>query len=398
MIPPQHERVLAALELREPDRVPTFDLMMETGTVFRALDKKPALVDRLMGSGRLRGLIDRAYPLVYRNRLLTWLAVEKQQDTEMEQFARSAAAASVKLGYDSAWVSFYPVYRVRDSGTIDDIFGRRNSLAIDRNGYLQLPVYREGLIKSPDDWTSLNKSPILKLPEKGYRVYASIQKEWGDRLFIFGFISQGLFENTWQPLGFERFAVALRKERAFVDRMIRFYADFFCLGLQALADTGIPAVLFSDDLAYKSGPMLSPRLFDELYGDHYRRITETAHSLGMKIIIHSCGNVMPLLNWMADCGFDGVQSLEPTAGVELAAAKELAGHRLCLIGNLDVTRVLVDSSREEVFEAVRKAIRDAGRGGGFILSPEHDHADVSLERLQWMVEAVRRYGTYPLTV
>jgi len=398
MVSPQHERVLAALELREPDRVPTFDLMMETGTVFRALGKKPALVDRLMASGRLRGLLDRAYPRVYRSPLLTWLAAEKQQDVEMEQFARSAAAAAVKLGYDAAWVSFYPVYRVRDSRTIDDIFGRRNALAVDRHGFLQLPVYREGLIKSPEDWRALDKRPILKLPEKAHRVYASIQKSWGDRLFIFGFVSQGLFENSWQPMGFERFVLAVRRERAFVDRMVRFHADFFCLGLQALADTGIPAVLFSDDLAYRSGPMLNPRLFEELYGDAYRRITETAHSLGMKIVLHSCGNVMPLLGWIADCGFDGVQSLEPTAGVELAAAKAEAGHRLCLIGNLDVTRVLVDAGRDEVFEAVRKAIRDAGRGGGFILSPEHDHADVSLERLQWMVEAAHQYGAYPLAV
>jgi uroporphyrinogen decarboxylase len=123
---------------------------------------------------------------------------------------------------------------------------------------------------------------------------------------------------------------------------------------------------------------------------------ETAHALGIRLVMHSCGNVLPLLEWFADCGFDAVQSLEPTAGVTLKEAKALVGDRLCLIGNIDVSEVLVGGTREEVFEAVRQAIQDAGRGGGFILSPAHNHSGVSVERLRWMLEAARQYGGYPL--
>ena len=39
--------------------------------------------------------------------------------------------------------------------------------------------------------------------------------------------------------------------------------------------------LYSDDMAYRSGPMLNPKLFEEFYRDTFRRITETAHPLGM---------------------------------------------------------------------------------------------------------------------
>ena len=72
------------------------------------------------------------------------------------------------------------------------------------------------------------------------------------------------------------------------------------------------------------------------------------------------------------------------------------GGRICLIGNLDITHILVDASREEVFAAVKQAISDAGEGGGFILAPDHSHPDISVERLRWMVEAAREYGVYPL--
>ena len=162
------------------------------------------------------------------------------------------------------------------------------------------------------------------------------------------------------------------------------------------ADKVTGRAIYTDDMAYRSGPMLNPRLMEELYGDALRRITETAHSLGMKIVVHSCGNVIPLLAWFADCGFDGVHALEPTAGVELAKAKEMVGDRLCLVGNLDITHILVDADKEEVFEAVRQSIKAAGKGGGYILAPTNSHHGMSLERLRWMLEAVEMHGVYPL--
>jgi uroporphyrinogen decarboxylase len=118
----------------------------------------------------------------------------------------------------------------------------------------------------------------------------------------------------------------------------------------------------------------------------------------MKIVVHTDGMVYPLLPWFADCGFDGVHSLEPTAGVELSEAKKMAGDRLCLLGNLDITHILVDASRDEVFEAVRTSIQAAGAGGGYIVAPTNSHPRIDMQRLRWMLEAVEEYGHYPLDV
>jgi uroporphyrinogen decarboxylase len=198
-------------------------------------------------------------------------------------------------------------------------------------------------------------------------------------------------------MGFDRFAVALRKERDFVRQVIKFYEDHYCMMLQAWADAGVPGAVYSDDMAYRSGPMLNPVLMEELYGQAFRRITETAHSLGLKIVVHTDGNIYPLLEWFIQCGFDGVHALEPTAGVELAKAKEMVGNRLCLLGNVDITHILVDATKDEVFEAVRASIYASGHGGGYILAPTNSHPGISVERLQWMLEAVRKYGGYPLS-
>jgi uroporphyrinogen decarboxylase len=82
--------------------------------------------------------------------------------------------------------------------------------------------------------------------------------------------------------------------------------------------------------------------------------------------------------------------------MELAKVKEMVGDRICLMGNIDITHILVDATRDEVFGAVEQAICDAGKGGGYILAPTNTHSDMNLERLRWMVEAVHEYGRYPL--
>jgi uroporphyrinogen decarboxylase len=179
--------------------------------------------------------------------------------------------------------------------------------------------------------------------------------------------------------------------------MIKFYTDLYCVVLEAMAEAGLPGVIYSDDLGYRSGPMLNPKLLEDLYGEGHRQITSTAHRLGMKIVIHSCGNVYDLLGWFADNGFDGVHALEPTAGVELAKAKEMIGDRLCLLGNVDVTHILVDASKSEVLEAVRTSIEAAGKGGGYILAPTNSHPGMSVQRLRWMIEGAYKYGRYPLS-
>jgi uroporphyrinogen decarboxylase len=49
-----------------------------------------------------------------------------------------------------------------------------------------------------------------------------------------------------------------------------------------------------------------------------------------------------------------------------------------------------------VEDTVRKAIKDAAKGGGYILSPCNSHSAIDPTRLKWMVEAAHKYGKYPI--
>jgi uroporphyrinogen decarboxylase len=208
----------------------------------------------------------------------------------------------------------------------------------------------------------------------------------------------GLWENTTQVMGLPAFAVALRRDPDFVRRMIRYYERLYLAAVHAAADAGLPAFVYSDDMGHKTGPQIAPRVLDDFFGPSLRRVSDQAHERGMRIIIHSCGNVYQLLDLFAEWGFDGVHSLEPTAGMDLAEVKRRVGDRMCVFGNLDIAHVLSHGTRDEVRAAVQQALRAAALDGGFIMAMTNSHNAVRVENTRWMIEDTHRYGTYPLTL
>ncbi|MHA1241052.1 MAG: uroporphyrinogen decarboxylase family protein [Promethearchaeota archaeon] len=74
--------------------------------------------------------------------------------------------------------------------------------------------------------------------------------------------------------------------------------------------------------------------------------------------------------------------------------KKKVGDKLCLIGNIDVAHDLTYGTKEEVF---KHAIKTAGPGGGYIVSPANMHPTVKVDNLRWMVEATKKFGDYPIS-
>jgi len=183
-----------------------------------------------------------------------------------------------------------------------------------------------------------------------------------------------------------------------VRKMVKYYEKIYLATINATADAGMPAFVYSDDMGHKSGPQMPPRVLDEFFGPSLRRLCEEAHRRGIKIIVHSCGNVNLLLGLFADWGFDGVHSLEPTAGIDIADVKRRLGKRMCIFGNLDISHVLSEGTREEVESAVKAMLKDVALDGGFIMAMTNSHNAVKVGNTRWMIEYTHRYGNYPINL
>jgi len=93
-----------------------------------------------------------------------------------------------------------------------------------------------------------------------------------------------------------------------------------------------------------------------------------------------------------------VHSLEPTAGIDIAVVKKQLGKRMCIFGNLDISHVLSEGTREEVEAAVKAQLKAAAADGGFIMAMTNSHNAVKVENTRWMIEDTHRYGAYPLNL
>jgi uroporphyrinogen decarboxylase len=134
-------------------------------------------------------------------------------------------------------------------------------------------------------------------------------------------------------------------------------------------DHGADVILMTDDIAYQRGPFLSPRTMQRIAWPLYREMLSAikAHR-DVPVFLHTDGDIRPLLEEIVSCGFDGLHSLQPSAGMDIHEVKERYGDRLCLMGNLDLDRLMPFGTPEEVEREARALCEKVGRGGGFILS------------------------------
>lgn len=128
-----------------------------------------------------------------------------------------------------------------------------------------------------------------------------------------------------------------------------------------------------------------------------KTITRMCKEAGIPSMLHSCGRSMAFLEMLYnETDLDCINPLEepPMGDVDLAEVKRLYGDKLCLMGNLNTTNVLIEP-KERVAEACRRAIDTAAKNGRFILSTgDQLGRDTPDENIFAMVETAKTYGKY----
>ena len=149
-----------------------------------------------------------------------------------------------------------------------------------------------------------------------------------------------------------------------------------------------------------SSTVISPRLFDQFVAPYDSQVIAEAHQSGQRIVYHTCGGMMPLLERIADMGPDAMETFTPASmggDADLAEAKGRIGDRVCMIGGWDQFHFLIDCDPEDTRRAVRRAFEQAGPGGGFILAPSDHFFDADPALVAAFADEARRcrYDTSP---
>ena len=134
-------------------------------------------------------------------------------------------------------------------------------------------------------------------------------------------------------------------------------------------DAGAHGVLVADDMAFNTGVFLPPRTMEQLAYPYYEKIIKEIKAYkNVPVFLHSDGDLNSVMARIVALGFDGLQSIQPTAHMDIAQIKKLYGDKLCLWGNIDLNHVMTNAPAEEVKKVVHETIRVASPNSGFILS------------------------------
>ncbi len=153
------------------------------------------------------------------------------------------------------------------------------------------------------------------------------------------------------------------------------------------------AFLFCD-LGYRNGPLFSPRHFKEQLHPVFKTLCDFFHKRNMPVLLHSCGNVKPLIEFFIEEGIDCLQPLETKAGMDLIELKQKYGDRIAFMGGIDVRAMAAEDPRV-IEEEIRRKIEVAKVGGGYIYHSDHSIPNnVSFEQYKRVIELVHKYGSY----
>jgi uroporphyrinogen decarboxylase len=334
------ERVLTALRCQEPDRVPYCELG----------------IDRVLAQ-----------------KLMDWQgATDQAADLEANVYTvDEAKALAGALHLDNiCCVLRAPVYAHKRPGQDGRLF------------------YAEGMIKSAAD------IELIQLPDPyDERLYAEAEafaRNKGD--YAACLVTRiGIFP-TMLGMGLEDFCLALYEDRPFVEAVLDRYCDWSAVVVERVCQLDFDVLISTDDMAFKSAPYFSPSVFHDLVLPRYQRV---AAKITLPWVIHSDGNVLPLLKDLLDLGIAGLHPNEKGA-MDIRQMKQQYGDRLCLLGNVDLN-ILGMGTPEEVDAEVQGLIRDVGPGGGYIVTSGNSLAGyLKPENVVALAEAVQRYGRYPL--
>jgi len=168
--------------------------------------------------------------------------------------------------------------------------------------------------------------------------------------------------------------------------------------VEKYASMGVDCIFDGEDLAGGSGPLFSPEDYLRFYAPRFQKLSQEIHKNNMLYLRHTDGNIMQFVDeFLLHSGFDGYQSIDPCAGMDLKLIKEKYGDKVTLMGNVDCAAALHLGTKEDVIRDTLRVIKTAAPGGGLIISSSNTiHSSIPTKNYMQMLETIRKYGEYPI--
>lgn len=263
----------------------------------------------------------------------------------------------------------YRVYRTAGGATVRQFR--------DVTGSLRSTQFLAYPIRSRRDWVRLRDEQLDPNAPGRYPEPADwehMKKAWQDRDYVISIDGGSFYGFVRDWVGVENLSLMLYDDPALVHEMMEYLADFFPQVLhKALDEVDVDFSMFWEDMCYKTGPLLSPRMFREFMLAPYKRVTSFLEEHGVELSWVDCdGNIEALLPLWIEGGVRGFYPLEVAAGMDAGRLRSRYGHDIVMWGNVD-KRALAQGKSAIDRELARLA--PVVKRGGFVPLVDHGVPD-----------------------
>lgn len=256
------------------------------------------------------------------------------------------------------------------------------------------PEHVDFTVKDRRGWEEHIKPHLIevdrrRIPFEAYRNEKKFAAE-KQRFFCWGGLAP--FEQMHPVCGHEHMLTGMALDPDWVRDMVNTFADFTIMHLETLfAEEGKPdGMFFYEDMGFKNKPFMSPAMYREIVQPGHAKLFDYSHSLGCKVLVHSCGYVEPLVPGLIEAGMDCLQAMEVKAGMDLPTLFSRFGDRIAFFGGIDV-RTLISNDRALIDEELEKKIPPVVKGGGgYILHSDHSEPpEIDYETMRYFFDRGR---------
>lgn len=207
------------------------------------------------------------------------------------------------------------------------------------------------------------------------------------------------FSVLYISMGLSNLSMALYDDPGLIVEMAEALCDFWTESAVQACELGADAVFIANDMGLNNQTILSPDDLRTYFFPSLKKQVQAIKQTGVKVILHSCGNVNSILSDIVDTGVDALNNLQVIAGMDIERVKKEYGDKLTLIGNVDCTNIMTSDDPHMIESAVIETIRKAASGGGHILATDHSfHKGIPLRNVDCFLVSGKRWGRYPLNL
>ena len=131
-----------------------------------------------------------------------------------------------------------------------------------------------------------------------------------------------------------------------INRATEILGSWNITAARKMIEVGADCIALCDDLGSKENLLFAPDKYRTFFKPWHKKLCQTAHEMGAQVHLHSHGGIVPLLDDLADCGFDFINPFDADEGFDIEWILKTYADKFVVVGGIPTSFWSWDAQRQ----------------------------------------------------